>query len=307
MLLGLALALTLAAAPADALKTAADHLAKGQLDEVFFALEGKTFEGADAQQATALLAKAGRASLKKKDPILAIQFGESALKLDKQSGEVHELLARAYKAQQQFGPSEEHADRWLSLASDSGAEIQPLITPPSVIAARLFRGQLALEQGDWELALGMASALKGEKLARDQKQLVDLIGRQAKKELAERSAGLSTAKALENRLEHALADAKRLEARSRRMGRVEPAAASSDRVVLYSTSWCGYCDKAKALLRRLNVSFVEKDIEKDPAAAQELAQKGARAGVQPRGVPVLDIRGKLVLGYNEERIRQLVR
>lgn len=304
MLLGLILSITFAATPAEALKAASEHLAKGQLDEVFFALENQKFEGADAEQATALLTKAGRASLTKKDPILGIQFGQSALKLSPQSAGVHELLARAYKDQQQFGPAEEHADRWLAIAN--GGEIQPLVTPPQVIAARLFRGQLALEQGDWELALGLANALQGEKLSKDDQQLAALIRKQAKKELSERNAGLSTARSLEQKLENALADAKRMDARGR-SGATQLAAARSDEVVLYGTSWCGYCDKAKALLRKLNVSFVEKDIEKDPSAAQELAQKGARAGVQPRGVPVLDIRGKLVLGYNEARIKELVR
>lgn len=303
MVPALLLSLALAATPAEALKAATQHLEQGKLDEVFFALENRKFEGADAQQAATLLTRAGHASLKAKDPILAIQFGQTALKLSPKTAAVHELLARAFKDQQQFGPAEEHADRWLALAGEG--ELQPLVIPPQVIAARLFRGQLALEQGDWELALGLADGLEGEKLGKAEQQLAALIRKQAKKELSERSAGLSTAKALERRLENALADAKRMDARAR-SAPVQPAASSAG-VVLYSTEWCGYCDKAKALLKRLGVDFVEKDIEKDPAAQAELAQKAARAGVRPRGVPILDINGKLVLGYNEGRIKELLR
>lgn len=84
-----------------------------------------------------------------------------------------------------------------------------------------------------------------------------------------------------------------------------PAIGHTDRppVILYATSWCGYCRKARALLKDLDIEFVEKDIERDRVAAREMAQKaGGRSGV-----PVLDIGGHIVRGYSDRQIRRLVK
>ncbi len=70
-------------------------------------------------------------------------------------------------------------------------------------------------------------------------------------------------------------------------------------VVIYSASWCGVCKKAKRFLSQQKVPFVEKDIEASRAAAEELAAKAAQAGVQPGGVPVIDVAGTLLLGLDE--------
>lgn len=72
------------------------------------------------------------------------------------------------------------------------------------------------------------------------------------------------------------------------------------RVVLYATSWCGYCAKARALLKASNVPFVEFDIEKSAKALAEFKSLGGR------GVPVLQMGGEVVLGYNERRIKTLI-
>jgi glutaredoxin len=86
----------------------------------------------------------------------------------------------------------------------------------------------------------------------------------------------------------------------------EPTAASQPRrpppVILYSTSWCGWCRRTRTLLSRLEVPFVEKDIE---ASEQARAEHEAKAG-PGAGVPVLDIGGKIVRGFNAEAIQSLV-
>jgi glutaredoxin len=83
-------------------------------------------------------------------------------------------------------------------------------------------------------------------------------------------------------------------------------AQSKDRVTVYTTSWCGVCSRAKAFLREKNVAFVERDVEQDPSAQAELAEKAKRAGVQPQGVPVIDVYGQLMLGFDEARLLQLL-
>lgn len=78
------------------------------------------------------------------------------------------------------------------------------------------------------------------------------------------------------------------------------------RVVLYATSWCPACAKAKKWLMNQQIPFVEKDIEKDRAAAAELMKKAQRAGIPASGVPVIDVNGTLVRGFDPRRITALL-
>lgn len=83
------------------------------------------------------------------------------------------------------------------------------------------------------------------------------------------------------------------------------AAAGSERsgVVIYSASWCGVCKQAKQLLKRWNVPFIDKDIEASRSAAEELGAKARAAGIQPGGVPVIDVAGILLQGLDEGTLR----
>lgn len=87
---------------------------------------------------------------------------------------------------------------------------------------------------------------------------------------------------------------------SRYATRLEGAAGSadSDGVVLYTTSWCGVCKKAKRQLKAWKVPFVEKDIEASRSAQAELSAKAAKNNMQARGVPVIDVDGILLSGFD---------
>jgi glutaredoxin len=73
-------------------------------------------------------------------------------------------------------------------------------------------------------------------------------------------------------------------------------------VTLYSARWCGWCRKTKVLLAELGVQYVERDIDREPAARSELL----RLTHGSLGVPVLDIGGALVRGYSPDRIKSLL-
>lgn len=88
--------------------------------------------------------------------------------------------------------------------------------------------------------------------------------------------------------------------------KVEPAAVPSAEVIIYKAAWCGVCRKAAQFLRERQVAFVEKDIEKDSAAHAEMLQKARAKGVAPTGVPVIDFRGELLLGFDQGRLSQLI-
>jgi glutaredoxin len=73
-------------------------------------------------------------------------------------------------------------------------------------------------------------------------------------------------------------------------------------VIIYGASWCGACHQAAAYLRKKGVAFVEKDIEEDATAAREMRVKLSRAGLHGGSIPVLDVRGHVMIGFDPQRI-----
>lgn len=82
--------------------------------------------------------------------------------------------------------------------------------------------------------------------------------------------------------------------------------AAEGEVILYATSWCGACRAARAYLEDKGIPFVEKDIEKDSAAAAELLKKARAAGISASGVPVLDVGGTLMQGFDAAKLDRLL-
>lgn len=68
-------------------------------------------------------------------------------------------------------------------------------------------------------------------------------------------------------------------------------------VTVYSADWCAFCHAAKDYLKGKGVAFTEKNVEKDPAYAQESVQKSGQMGI-----PVLDINGEIIVGFDRPRI-----
>jgi len=77
-------------------------------------------------------------------------------------------------------------------------------------------------------------------------------------------------------------------------------------VVLYGTSWCQASKAARQYLVSKLIPFTSKNIENDPSAARELQQKASRFGIPTDRVPVLDVRGRLLVGYDETRLDGLL-
>ncbi len=84
-----------------------------------------------------------------------------------------------------------------------------------------------------------------------------------------------------------------------------PAPREAD-VIVYKTDWCGVCKQLTAYLDRKGVKYVAKDIEKDPSAAGELQAKAKEKGLKTGSVPVVDVRGELMVGFNRARLEQLL-
>ena len=77
--------------------------------------------------------------------------------------------------------------------------------------------------------------------------------------------------------------------------------AGSAEVVLYSTAWCGYCTKARNFMNEKGIAFREEDIEKSASARQAYDALGGR------GVPLLNVKGTLINGYDPQAIAKAAR
>lgn len=71
------------------------------------------------------------------------------------------------------------------------------------------------------------------------------------------------------------------------------------KVIIYSTTWCAFCKTEEQYLQKLGVEYIKKDVEEDKEAYEELMQK---IGGSFQGVPVTDIAGSLVLGFDRAKI-----
>lgn len=72
-------------------------------------------------------------------------------------------------------------------------------------------------------------------------------------------------------------------------------------VTIYSTPSCGWCKTAKQYFSENNVSYLEKDVASDQEARSEMLAKSKQMGV-----PVIDIDGEIVIGFNQPRLAQLL-
>jgi glutaredoxin len=80
----------------------------------------------------------------------------------------------------------------------------------------------------------------------------------------------------------------------------EAEAAPQADVVLYCTSWCPDCKRARLFLEKHDIPYVEINISKDRAAAQRLRDWTGGKEI----TPTFDIRGKILVEYSEQRLAE---
>jgi len=73
----------------------------------------------------------------------------------------------------------------------------------------------------------------------------------------------------------------------------------SKKVIVYSTPNCGYCVMAKEFLKANKVEYKEIDVSEDEKAAQHMIEKSGQMGV-----PVIEIDGKMVVGFVKPAIKK---
>jgi len=72
-------------------------------------------------------------------------------------------------------------------------------------------------------------------------------------------------------------------------------------VIIYTTPTCVYCKMTKEFFKQNNVEFSEKNVAVDASARDDMIQKSGQMGV-----PVIDVNGKLVIGFDKLKLSELL-
>ncbi len=73
-------------------------------------------------------------------------------------------------------------------------------------------------------------------------------------------------------------------------------------IKIYSTPTCIYCKNLKEYLQSLNIDFVDIDVSKDEKELKEMVKISNQMGV-----PVVDIDGEVVIGFDKVKIDKLLK
>ncbi len=73
------------------------------------------------------------------------------------------------------------------------------------------------------------------------------------------------------------------------------------KVLIYTTPACVYCEMAREFFKSHNITYEEKDVAADEKARDEMVHKSGQLNV-----PVIDINGKIIVGFNQEQISELL-
>ncbi len=79
-------------------------------------------------------------------------------------------------------------------------------------------------------------------------------------------------------------------------------AAGKTKVLVYSTPSCPYCHMAKEFLSSHKIPFKDINVAENEKAANEMIEKSGQMGV-----PVIDINGDIIVGFDEERIKKALK
>lgn len=72
-------------------------------------------------------------------------------------------------------------------------------------------------------------------------------------------------------------------------------------VKIYSTPTCPYCKMTKQFLKENNIQFTDINVADDQASAKEMVDKSGQMGV-----PVLDIEGEIIVGFDKVKIQKVL-
>jgi glutaredoxin len=72
---------------------------------------------------------------------------------------------------------------------------------------------------------------------------------------------------------------------------------SDKKILIYGAEWCGPCHMTKHYLEGKGLSYTYFDVDKEPAKGIEAVERSGQ-----RGIPVIDINGHIIIGFDRPRI-----
>lgn len=72
-------------------------------------------------------------------------------------------------------------------------------------------------------------------------------------------------------------------------------------ITIYTTPTCVYCKATKAFFKENNVTYEEKDVSTDAKARNDMVAKSRQMGV-----PVIDVDGQIVVGFDKGKLTELI-
>lgn len=74
------------------------------------------------------------------------------------------------------------------------------------------------------------------------------------------------------------------------------------KVIIYSTPTCTYCNMAKAYFKENNIAYEEYNVGADVEKRKEMVEKSGQLGV-----PVIDIGGQIMVGFEKKTVEELLK
>ena len=257
-----------AAPVASPLEEARAAYAAGKAQDVLFALlPAEAVPAADVPEASRLLTDAGRVAAAKSDYTLAQQLWQAAVKKDPAAPLPVELLARRALEEKEFDLALTHARRWSALK-------------PGDAEAASFLARAEALRASWHPGLDHPKAK-----AAPARALVIAAPLPVAPAKPQSRAGSGRAP----------------------VTGAERGPVPQGKIILYGTGWCGVCAKARKWMQERNLAFDDRDLDHDRASAREVREKLLKAGKPMKGVPVIEVNGKLMQGFSGFALEQALR
>ncbi len=73
------------------------------------------------------------------------------------------------------------------------------------------------------------------------------------------------------------------------------------KIILYGTKECIWCGKTRQFFKDHKIKFRDIDVGEDEKAAETIIKKSGQ-----QGVPVVEIDGKIIVGFNERKLKEIL-
>ena len=73
-------------------------------------------------------------------------------------------------------------------------------------------------------------------------------------------------------------------------------------IIVYKTEYCSWCHKTVEFLKENKIKFKEIDVSENEKAAEAMVEKSGQYGV-----PVIDINGEIIIGYDVEALKKALK